>query len=980
VSVFRVIAKQHVMLRRRLVTQRVARTLDPKVITGVFAAGAVLAMAPAARADVPLQTTALYGSAALAARSLPAERDPRPGPAILYEPLARAPQLENAPGGIWHADPILVSGASAYRDGELLYQDFLYDDAGSGSYTYPTGPEYASKDLADLVEVRLKLTGSGTAFRITYNSMSDPGLVATTIGLGSSATSEPLPFGANASEPAQAFVTVHGNRAEVTDAVTGKALPVVVAVSVDTFRRQVQVIVPFSAFDPRGQRAVRVSAAAGLWDEAAGRYLVPNTSLTNPPSGAATATQPGGGQGTSPTAIFNAAFRYGEYAAPVSQQLAAWRNTEQSNSLGNGDLSPFYATVDFTKLQAGVTDNMWNQPNGTPATGSMDRILASHFATGQGRGDPAPPSTETSPPPGCESPCQWQYPGQLQPYSVYIPQKLTDPRGYAFTLDLHGCNNPYFTSSQGARQSQLASRGGGSIVVQGEARGACYWYFGEAGADPFEIWADVAHRYRLDPDRAAITGISMGGYGSFKLASTYPDLFSTAAPVVPCPSAGVMWFPGSAAPGGESSAIIHIIPSLRDVPVLSWMTANDEECVHEGAEQQTGIFDTLDALGYRYQAETTAGPEHDAFAVYAVENSEGIADFLGAGTVDRNPAHVTYVVNPRMNEPEYGLDSGHAYWLSDLTLRDTAGSLPLGRVDVFSRGFGTQDPMPQPTQHGAGVFTSGDSGSIPIPGLAYTSQSRAWNPMQPTAIQDRLDITASNLATITINATRARVDCDPTIQLDSDGPVTIRLVHCGTTRRASVTLRCPGGSYTLTGSDQPCNATRRGTPSTTTGPYSCSQPAAGLSGRYLGPVSLGMTRAQARRQFTRVSLRGRRFMDFFCTGDHGIRVGYPSPRLLRSVSANLRRRLRGRVVLILTSSRHYAVHGVRPGARLAKIAHRLRVSRPYRVGLNTWYLTTHGAVRGILKVRHGVIEEVGIADAVFASNRRETATFFRSFS
>ena len=81
---------------------------------------------------------------------------PRPGPDILYQPLADAPQLQNT--GDWSAPPILVSGASAYRDGEFLYQDYLYDDSGAigspaqndprfsgngfsrptGTYTYPT--------------------------------------------------------------------------------------------------------------------------------------------------------------------------------------------------------------------------------------------------------------------------------------------------------------------------------------------------------------------------------------------------------------------------------------------------------------------------------------------------------------------------------------------------------------------------------------------------------------------------------------------------------------------------------------------------------------------------------------------------------------------------------------------------------------------------------------------------------------------------
>src|ERR1700743_2656973 len=110
---------------------------------------------------------------------------PRPGPAILYAPPPRAPQLENAPGSPWHASPILVSGTSAYRRGEFLYQDYLFDDRGGGTnYTYPTHPRYA-KDAADLVEFRLTPLHSGLAIRLTYNAMIDPSLVASTIALRS---------------------------------------------------------------------------------------------------------------------------------------------------------------------------------------------------------------------------------------------------------------------------------------------------------------------------------------------------------------------------------------------------------------------------------------------------------------------------------------------------------------------------------------------------------------------------------------------------------------------------------------------------------------------------------------------------------------------------------------------------------------------------------------------------------------------------
>ncbi len=114
-------------------------------------------------------------AAPASASSLYSGPGPRPGPSILYETPAVAPELTNT--GIWHAPPILVSGTTAYRDGEFLYQDYLYDDHGAhevpdptdprasgdtfskpnGTYTYPTGPGYAN-DAADLVEFRVKPT------------------------------------------------------------------------------------------------------------------------------------------------------------------------------------------------------------------------------------------------------------------------------------------------------------------------------------------------------------------------------------------------------------------------------------------------------------------------------------------------------------------------------------------------------------------------------------------------------------------------------------------------------------------------------------------------------------------------------------------------------------------------------------------------------------------------------------------------------
>src|SRR5687768_27958 len=200
---------------------------------------------------------ALLATAPAHAASLPdVSSGHRPGPDVLYAPPASAPQMENA--APWKAEPILISGATAYRDGEFLYQDFLYDDHGArgaedptdpfnsleflfspkhGTLTYPTDPKFAS-NAADLVELRVRPLADATAFRVTLNTLADPERTAFTIALGNSAVPREWLHGAGVSSPAELFLTVHGTTAELADAGTGTPLDPAPSVSVDGRRRQ----------------------------------------------------------------------------------------------------------------------------------------------------------------------------------------------------------------------------------------------------------------------------------------------------------------------------------------------------------------------------------------------------------------------------------------------------------------------------------------------------------------------------------------------------------------------------------------------------------------------------------------------------------------------------------------------------------------------------------------------------------------------
>ena len=159
----------------------------------------------------------------------------------------------------------------------------------------------------------------------------------------------------------------------------------------------------------------------------------------------------------------------------------------------------------------------------------------------------------------------------------------------------------------------------------------------------------------------------------------------------------------------------------------------------------------------------------------------------------------------------------------------------------------------------------------------------------------------------------------------------------------------------------------------------CAKATGSLTGIALGRLRLGMTRTTARRIYGQWSTRGRRYMEFYCVSPNGIRAGYPSTALLHSLSGKERRRVQGRAVLLLTANRRYALRGAHPGARLSKFAKRLGIGRPFKVGANTWYVTSNGASHGVIKVRRGIIEEVGIADKRLTSGYRQAFRFLNSF-
>jgi hypothetical protein len=81
-----------------------------------------------------------------------------------------------------------------------------------------------------------------------------------------------------------------------------------------------------------------------------------------------------------------------------------------------------------------------------------------------------------------------------------------------------------------------------------------------------------------------------------------------------------------------------------------------------------------------------------------------------------------------------------------------------------------------------------------------------------------------------------------------------------------------------------------------------------------------------------------------------------------------------------TASTHYAIDGIRPGATVAAAGKRLALGKVFAIGSNDWYLAPAGAGTAVLKVRHGIVQEIGIGNKPLTQTRAAQRTFLTSFS
>jgi len=697
----------------------------------------------------------------------------RPGPDVLYAPAPAAPQLENR-SPRFAAPPLLVSGQEAYVSGEYLYQDFLYDDYGSdtdgagaqplspraGNIDYPTNTARYGNNAADLVELRIAVTPTDVAYRITLTTLlaADTTIVALAFDTDANVLTgaATLPRDPGAPFPGtDEVITVWGTGAEHTRFPLAGA-PVTTALTdltTDLEANQITLVVPRTVSDPHG--TWRAAIATGLYDTASGGWLRPQQN--------ATATQLGGAGplDPQPAGILNLGFRFGEQFVncpnpPNTQQCDVPPDTTQSAAIRNKTPTSFAHDVDFTKLDNGVSEST------IPATGLQIRIFPSRLDLGEGRNQLGLGGVDYGVFP--------QYLGQLQPYSLYIPTSYVPGTPAGLTLLLHSLGDHYWQYT-GSTMVQQIGEVRDNLVVTTLARGPDGWYQHEAEYDVFEVWNDVAAHFDLDPTRVASSGYSMGGYATYRLGTLYPDLIGKAFTQVGPPGDGI-WVPPNPPTGGLNTLTNLWLENARNVPYLNVVASADQLVPLPGPNAQNlgapehGIRG-FDQLGYRFRYLVFSPSDHLAQAAVGY-NYPFAADFLGTASVDRNPPHVTFGYVPAADDNGLGLVHDHAYWVSELELADLNAGGDLGKavVDAFSHGFGVGDPASTP---GA---TAGA-----VPPFTYEEFNRTWGDPPAIPVANNLDVRLRNVGSVHVDVARAALDPGAvlTVNVDADDDGSVHL-------------------------------------------------------------------------------------------------------------------------------------------------------------------------------------------------------------
>jgi predicted esterase len=603
----------------------------------------------------------------------------------------------------WAGKATMVPGTASYDAGEWAFTDYPYDDVGPGGYVYPKTSTYGCNsnsnckgNAADPVVLRISADDAAVHYLVELDTLVAPDTTVVALAvdtdLDETTGGGAWPLGAGVTTTGwEHVVTVWGTGGRV-DGADGSSQAI--SAAADLTLNRIEFAVPRSFADP-GTSTWRYHGAAGLWDGDSWWEVAP------PPGPGQSASGPVGKTDPSWPNVFNLLFRSrihdGGTAETDENPSGGFQSARQQAALRSGDLGPFAREVDFGLLASGASV-FPEEPAGDV---HITRVYAS-------RGFPNAFYEGTTPSMSLEGMDIGDhiYNGRFQPYRMFVPSTYReDPSPAPLLPMLHGWGGDHrgFNPSSNAFWTDVV-RPRRALVAKPLGAGNRVWYEHLGELDVLEVIRDVSENYAVDEDRIYLSGVSMGGLGTIKIAEAHPDLFAGIFPSVPPMSDRAA---GYAVPAANDWDLVEHAESLFNVPVRNFTGTYD--ALVPGGNDSRRFCDRLKQLYLDHVCwrDISEGGTHRGFEA---DRAADIAELMDTHTRDRDPDYVVYEVHPVWTKQaqDKGIDEvltyDGAYWVSrieplgaalpealDCRAPQTMGELCFGTLAVVTQGRGLRD-------------------------------------------------------------------------------------------------------------------------------------------------------------------------------------------------------------------------------------------------------------------------------------------------
>lgn len=599
-----------------------------------------------------------------------------------------------------------VAGTVDLCRGELVYRDYVYDDHGSsaaglpdqrleglyaavrpthdgwgnispaGAADYLGQPPDSRDNTADLVALRMRVTRSTLKVTAELNTLVDPGTATVVLGID---TDRNARTGSGPSWPGGLIANPFQQRP-----LLNKGLDKFVSL---TGGNSTSNLLTATVPRPRGS-TWRLQAVVA-------REL----------------------PGSPAPVVMNVGFR-------GVDERGGWWESAQADALVDGDISAFTHTVRVADLDRKLTRRAVVKPGKL-----RQRVYISRYNPGAGEGIDHDGGTG-----GRSIATQgFTHVGKYQPYGFYQPKR----RGpHELQLLLHGAGENHSTQmwdpAEGRNPPPVAKAFDRSnrIFASPLSRGPRGWYSSYSERDVLDVLADVKKSYPIIDDRVVLSGTSMGGYGTMRIASLHPEKFAAALPWVG-PTGDT--FSGTPLQGRGVRAqgnVLDFFGNLRHVPIAAWYAGADELVQ---VNQALAVRDRLAELKLPSMWWLHMPANHSSPAT--INDWAKEAAWSAGRKRVKDPARVSFRTDQRFYFPEAGVRPDGAYWVSDI---DPAAD-GFADVDAISYGCGYV---------GRKTVLTTPNGSEPVPWVGQQIK-----PAKATAGTPRreLRLTLSNVAALTVD-------------------------------------------------------------------------------------------------------------------------------------------------------------------------------------------------------------------------------------